>query len=177
MSNRDFKTARLTVTDWRRDLDSPEQRQALEAALEDILTGPVLAPLPPPLQFVDGHRDIPGWMEARATESDVYCIRQTGAQTLIGILLLADDLDTPGPKTIRIGYLLAQSSWGKGYATELISGLVAHLEHGEPVLLMGGVASDNPASARVLEKAGFTKSHSLAEPYVDMFVQTVGQPN
>lgn len=166
----------MSVTNWRCDLDSPDRRQALDAALTDILTDRVLAPLPPPLQFVDGHRDVPGWIDARAAESDVYCIRQTGAPALIGLLLLAADGETSGPKTIRIGYLLAEIAWGKGYASELISGLVAHLSQGDPILLQGGVARDNPASARVLQKSGFSKDDTYSDPNVDMFVLSLPQP-
>ena len=54
-----------------------------------------------------------------------------------------------------IGYMFAQSAWGKWYASELVLGLVATLRAAGFKYAFGGVADQNPASARVLEKAGF----------------------
>lgn len=57
---------------------------------------------------------------------------------------------------VRLGYLLAESVWGRGLASELVPGLVGWCL-GEPDVrwLRAGAALDNPASTRVLEKTGF----------------------
>lgn len=47
-------------------------------------------------------------------------------------------------------------------ASELISGLQAHFS-GSGICLSGGVLLENAASARVLEKAGFTPQPSAGE--------------
>ncbi|NNU80543.1 GNAT family N-acetyltransferase [Halovulum dunhuangense] len=55
----------------------------------------------------------------------------------------------------RIGYWLGAPFWSTGFATEAVEALVSHaLEQGYP-RLEAEVFQDNPASARVLTKAGF----------------------
>ncbi len=59
----------------------------------------------------------------------------------------------------NIGYAFGVAHWGHGYASEAIRGfLTAGLAH-EPDLdvVEAGVFDDNPASARVLAKMGFTR--------------------
>lgn len=53
------------------------------------------------------------------------------------------------------GYALNRQSWGCGYATEALRALVAYLfEHGGARKISGECVGANPASARVMEKAG-----------------------
>ena len=61
-----------------------------------------------------------------------------------------------GFQEARIGYMLAERHSGQGYATEAVNLAVAYA-FGELDLhrLETGVQLDNPASARVLSKAGF----------------------
>lgn len=56
----------------------------------------------------------------------------------------------------RIGYAIHNVYWGKGYATECVKGLI-EIGFGQLGLhrLEAHVNLDNPASKRVLEKAGF----------------------
>ena len=61
-----------------------------------------------------------------------------------------------GATDIRLGYLLSESTWGKGIASELVHGFVSWCRGQTSILsIAGGVALDNPASNRVLEKNGF----------------------
>ncbi len=55
----------------------------------------------------------------------------------------------------EIGYWIEPASWNRGFATEAVRGLlsVAHMAGHRRVL--GRHAADNPASGRVLRKAGF----------------------
>lgn len=97
------------------------------------------------------HADPAPWIADRLAESDVFAVETHDA--LIGILLLSQHDVT------RIGYLLAENVWGKGYASELLLGLTRASPR--PVYLRAGVEANDPASARVLEKAGFTRqAHS-----------------
>ena len=61
--------------------------------------------------------------------------------------------------TLRLGYAYARGHWGKGYATEALAAVMEwisrHLTIGE---IHAEVFHDNPASARVLAKAGFTET-------------------
>lgn len=56
------------------------------------------------------------------------------------------------------GYMLPQSTWGQGYATEMGRAFVNHVfGAGIRSDLKACVYDDNPASARVLQKLGFTE--------------------
>lgn len=131
----EFETKRLSIRPWSTD----EPTDPLRA----ILTPPVLAHLPPPLQHADPER----WIADRLDESEVYAVMTDGA--LIGLVMLAHF------DAVHVGYLLAEDAWGQGFASELLHGLVKALSAKAPLDLRAGVAKDNPASARVLEKAGF----------------------
>ena len=69
----------------------------------------------------------------------------------LGLVLLFEQAENE----LRLGYMLAESSWGQGVASELIGGLVEWGERSGIRSITGGVAFDNPASSRVLEKSGF----------------------
>ncbi|WP_168797869.1 GNAT family N-acetyltransferase [Pacificoceanicola onchidii] len=150
-----FSTPRLIVRHWRSDLAAPSARAALEAALSSVLTPPVLAHLPPSMQLSSGPQGIGCWIDARQAESTVFVIETRAEVTLAGLLILAPDQCNPEAPTVHIGYLLAQSAWGQGYASELVAGLVEACQAHAPLKLVGGVDLGNPASARVLLKAGF----------------------
>ena len=60
-------------------------------------------------------------------------------------------------RTAEIGYWLGAPFWGRGIATAAVRALVRHgFENPELERIHAGVFDWNPASARVLEKAGFT---------------------
>lgn len=63
-----------------------------------------------------------------------------------------------GPNDVELGYGLRKSSWGSGYATEIVGALVrrAFTELGT-VSLVACVTVGNVASVRVLEKAGLRR--------------------
>lgn len=56
----------------------------------------------------------------------------------------------------ELGFMLVQAAWGQGHASEAARALADATLAREPALrLLGTVDLDHPASARVLEKAGF----------------------
>ena len=68
-------------------------------------------------------------------------------QTMVGMMAVIDG---------ALGYAIARAHWGQGYATEIGRALIAHVwqrYHWDEIT--ADVLSDNPASARVLEKLGF----------------------
>lgn len=136
-----FSTPRLKLASWR-DIAA----DALEALFEPDVT----RALPPPFQSTsdDGtRRALLAEMEGEAEILAMF----TRMGDAIGLLILsADNSD------VHIGYLFARTSWGQGYAGELLDGLQKHVaENTDVAALTGGVTYDNPASARVLERAGF----------------------
>lgn len=57
----------------------------------------------------------------------------------------------------EIGYWLGRAHWGRGIATEAVRAVTTHaFRHFDFLRLQASVFSWNPASARVLEKAGYT---------------------
>ncbi|MEM5516468.1 GNAT family N-acetyltransferase [Henriciella sp. AS95] len=92
----------------------------------------------------------------RVLDTDhIYIIEKDGA--LVG--LVSAHRNGAG-ETFEIGYWLAPAHWGQGYVTEAARALIGWLEeHGRGDELISGYFADNPASGRVLEKLGFTKTH------------------
>ena len=168
-----FKTQRLNVRNWADDIADPARRCALERSLAEILTPHVLSHLPDPLALHGGTDAIGHWITERARESDVLLIETRDADRLIGLLLLAPGDMTNDERDRHLGYLLAESAWGHGYATELVTGLIGALEPSIHSRLIGGVGTDNPASAHVLKKTGFTRDAKLSTPDTDVFVRNL----
>lgn len=60
-------------------------------------------------------------------------------------------------RTAEIGYWLAEPYWGQGIATKAVQSLTEYaFVSFDLVRIFGGVFEWNPASARVLEKAGYS---------------------
>lgn len=56
----------------------------------------------------------------------------------------------------ELGYWIARAQWGRGYASEAVAAMIAAARHSLRIpLLHAGHFIDNPASGRVLAKAGF----------------------
>jgi RimJ/RimL family protein N-acetyltransferase len=56
----------------------------------------------------------------------------------------------------ELGYWLGRAHWGRGIATEAVRAVTTHIfTHFDFLRVQAGVYSWNPASARVLEKAGY----------------------
>jgi ribosomal-protein-alanine N-acetyltransferase len=67
---------------------------------------------------------------------------------------------------VMIGYGLVEAARGRGYATEALQGLVVQA-FAQPSVrtLLADPLPDNAASHRVLEKAGFTHTHSTDDAH------------
>lgn len=67
----------------------------------------------------------------------------------------------------EIGYWLGEPFWRKGIATSAVKAVTAYVfEHFEFLRLYAGVFAWNPASARVLEKAGFSLEARMRQAVV-----------
>ena len=155
-----FRTDRLMVADWAPHFAAPEP---LIAALGLVLTPAVLAHLPPAMQLIP-HPGIAAWITAQSTQVTVLTVTDTAADTLAGLVFLHHDA-----QTCHLGYLLAEPVWGRGAGSELIAGLVTALRPMAPLTVIGGVARNNPASARVLAKSGFVKDTAPTPPDTDSY--------
>ena len=73
-----------------------------------------------------------------------------------------------------LGYLLGQSTWGRGYASELLAGLMSRVPK-TGFRLLGGVGRENPASAHVMRKKGFHVVPELSDAETEMFAITLNE--
>ncbi|MEZ0166519.1 GNAT family N-acetyltransferase [Kineococcus sp. LSe6-4] len=102
------------------------------------------------------------WSTVPGSDTDFSCVAEHGGRTVgLGFLDVLDGLGQPGmPRGTqgRIGYVLDPSAWGRGLGTDLARGL---LSAAFDVLGLRRVTAscnaDNPASVRVLEKAGMRR--------------------
>ena len=161
-----FGTERLLVAHWADTIAVPVARRGLVKQLPNLLTPDVIAHLPPFCDLSD--QNIEQWIDARAAESDIYLIRETGTEAIIGLLFLTP----PFNNDIHLGYFLGRSTWGQGYASELLTGLVSHVRK-TGFRLLGGVGHKNPASAHVLRKTGFHVVPELSDAETEMFAITL----
>ncbi len=72
--------------------------------------------------------------------------------------------DPTGAMEVEIAYLLAQTHWGRGLASEAVVAIVDHgfLHHAVPRLI-ALIDEDNIASRRVAERAGFRPDGTVEE--------------
>ncbi|KMW56297.1 Ferrichrome-binding protein [Candidatus Rhodobacter oscarellae] len=119
-----------------------------------MVTPAVTAHLPEDL-VVTGAAEPAAWLARLAERSTVCTVRDPDA--LVGFLTLGAGSETE----LMLGYLFAEHAWGRGYASELVAGLLAHLRAKDwRGKVTGGVVAKNPASAKVLLKSGFERAET-----------------
>lgn len=171
IENTELSTSRTRVLSWAAMYEG--RKYDAEQALARLLTPAVLKDLPTPLQGVGTVGSHTEWINARLAESTVLAIASPDKATLFGLILLADFAIADAGLDIHLGYLFAQDHWGKGLASEVIQALTDHLLYSDlDIRLFGSVDKSNPASARVLQKAGFLHDAMLSDDDTDMFIRT-----
>lgn len=103
-------------------------------------------------------------MAARSAEDPGFrqwAIREGGA--LVGTIGLYAE---PDGRQARVMYLLSESAWGRGIATEALRAVLAFAFEGAGVhRVEGDCFSENVASARVMEKAGMRREGVLRDAF------------
>uniref|UniRef100_A0A7S2SE02 N-acetyltransferase domain-containing protein n=1 Tax=Mucochytrium quahogii TaxID=96639 RepID=A0A7S2SE02_9STRA len=139
--------------------------------LSGMLVENVTKSLPPDWQGDYSEERAMQWMQEREKEGTtvLLCVEKE-AKEPIGLMILFEMDYQGGGKEVRLGYLLREQSWGKGFASELIGAFVPWCRSVPSIRsIAGGVAKDNPASARVLEKNGFHVSSEESTEHETMF--------
>lgn len=151
-----FKTERLLIKGWKsRITDSLTERRFAEEVIS-ILTKPVTKSLPDGWQGIDDINKAISWINNRDEESEFLTVQQLSSLDVVGFLFLYESTDSGSGIDLRLGYLLSESAWGKGFGTELIKGLVEWCEKQNDIKsISGGVETENVGSIKVLEKNGF----------------------
>jgi [ribosomal protein S5]-alanine N-acetyltransferase len=121
---------------------------------------------PPWVDRVQALRKIAGDAAAHAAgEHLALGIVRRDDGRLIGRCTLFDR--APGCRRAQVGYAVAAPDWGRGFATEAVAAL---LDHGFDALDLNRVEADidprNAASARTLERLGFTREGLLRERWI-----------
>ena len=153
-----FDTDRMLVREWHSVSPGDWPRQDLAALVVDLMTQPVTRSLPPPWQGEYSLDRATRWVAERDSEGATLIIIERSTNQAVGLMILFESPLEDGNDgvDVRLGYLLAESAWGKGFASELIEGFVRWCRDEATIeSVAGGVGPDNPASARVLEKNGF----------------------
>lgn len=121
-------------------------RQVLEGIGEEAIVRN-LARAPWPYREIDARRWTSRPQDPRLPS---FAVIESSTGRLIGSAGLGDC-----DGEVEVGYWVRRDAWGRGYATEAVHGLVDVARMLGHRRLVGGHFIDNPASGRVLRKAGF----------------------
>ncbi|MBT8338112.1 MAG: GNAT family N-acetyltransferase [Gemmatimonadetes bacterium] len=159
-----FETPRLRAAPWPSGSHRLES-QGLPSVVADLLTPAVTAPLPEPWHGPYSAARAAEWIHDRDAEGTTLLVVDRTTDEPVGLVFLHDSSDLDHPRSeLRLGYLVAESRWGRGFATELVRGLVAWARSSPYLRVVAGVASNNAASRRVLEKSGFAVVSEVTGP-------------
>ena len=109
----------------------------------------MIAHLPSFFDLTD--QNIDQWIDARDAESDIYLIRETGTGSIIGLMFITP----PFNNDVHLGYLLGQSAWGHGYASELLAGLELHVPKRLVFVCLGVLGAKTPHPCMCCERQVF----------------------
>jgi RimJ/RimL family protein N-acetyltransferase len=88
-----------------------------------------------------------------------WVITRLSDDAVIGLVAARPD----GGHRASVGYVLARAEWGKGYVAEALAAVIAAIWDSPQIYRVWAVCDvDNPASARVMEKAGMRREGRLA---------------
>lgn len=153
-----FETERLWIGDWHSSDAIGNDPTALPQVVSALLTPTVTRALPEDWQGPFTSSRASNWIEERDREGSTLLVVERSGHSPAGLLILAEDGDDTTRRCVRLGYLIAESAWGRGLATELVEGFVQWCRDNDVALIIAGVEHDNLASQRVLEKCGFVPS-------------------
>ncbi len=163
-----FETDRLLVQEWRVVSSHDWHQQDLAHVVAAMLTEPVTRSLPPSWQGDYSVERAREWVKERDDEGPTLLIIDKSTKHVVGLMILFETDAEDGGVEVRLGYLLSEPVWGQGFASELVRGFVGWCRQQASISsIAGGVAQDNPASKRVLEKSGFRLVKSENEPAQD----------
>ena len=128
----------------------PEDAPALAAAIADAAIARNLATVPWPYRIRDAEAFLASPRDPVLPSLLVF-LRTNGAPRLVG----SCGLGRRPSGAVEMGYWIARSDWGRGFATEACAALIDMARAMGLCSLEGSHFIDNPASSRVLEKLGF----------------------
>ncbi|WP_028865632.1 GNAT family N-acetyltransferase [Psychromonas aquimarina] len=147
-----FTTARLEISNPAGYLQTESSKSELLSSIVDLFSPSVVESLPPYFHGINTESKADIWLTKMLCESHLYVVNLKDSSTVIGFVFLYESDNS----TAHLGYLLGENFWHRGYASELLLGLIECC-HAEQLIkkLVGGVDSENTASVKLLEKVGF----------------------
>ncbi len=148
-------------------VEGPQYRELADVIVE-LLTPVVTRSLPAQWSGDYSVERARAWIAERDDEGVTLMALERSSSRPIGLVLLF--VESAGHERrsaeVRLGYLLGEDTWGKGFASEIVAGLVGWCRKHTVASIAGVVSDDNPASARVLTKNGFREvsDHDAAGP-------------
>ncbi|PKF51282.1 GNAT family N-acetyltransferase [Enterovibrio nigricans] len=153
LSDLQFFTPRLDAVAYCPSGDIPDD---FSRRIADVLTPSVKQHLPPEVHAVVDTESAKYWLTETLSDATLVTFSERGTREFAGFILLYAISDTPERIALRLGYVVSEDFQGKGFASEIIEGLVAWCRASGCVSsLAGGAEKANAASLRVLEKNGF----------------------
>lgn len=153
-----FATTRLTVHEVLANVADTDRNTLLSRVVE-ILSPAVVQHLPPAFQNVNSMEAAELWFVEIIAESRLFVVNERLSGAVIGLLFV----HVNDQRQAHIGYLLGEDYWGKGLASELLTGFLEFaVEEADWCRLTGGVDKDNKASAQLLQKLGFVETTDAA---------------
>ena len=155
-----FVTQRLVVKEWHSLSADEWTPQDLADVVKTMLTTRVTRSLPPTWQGAYTRERAHEWVKERDREGVTLLAVERSSRMPVGLVILSErNHEGVGGAEVRLGYLLAEATWGRGLAGELVQGFVEWCRKARVATVVGGVARDNVPSRRVLEKNGFVCDH------------------
>ncbi len=137
----------------------PEDWDAVLAGVGEEAIARNLARVPWPYEEADAR-----WWTSQPQDSSLpgFAVVESRSGRLIGAAGLGRKAEDG---EIELGYWLARSHWGRGFATEAGRGVLAVAQTLGLRRIAAGHFVDNPASGRVLRKLGFAGPGRLARRF------------
>lgn len=174
-----FTTDRLAVAGWHQPEGTTDAADDLAVVVAAMLTPAVTHALPPGWQGQYTPERATRWIIERDLEGQTLLVVDRATSQAIGLVMLHESAAADGAGVdIRLGYLLAEAAWGNGFGSELVAGFVTWCrQHSGVRSISGGVAAENMASARILEKNGFVRiGDAQADPGAEATHELILQP-
>lgn len=150
-----FVTKRLLVAEWHSLSANDWVPKVLAQVVSTILTPSVTQSLPEGWQGTYTVERAAEWIQERDQEGATLLVVEQSTRVPIGMMILFESNGEELGHTVRLGYLLSESTWGRGIVTELVQGFIGWCRGEAISSIVGGVEHDNIPSQRVLEKSGF----------------------
>ncbi len=149
-----FETERLRCGPW---IDEARQIGAdLSSIVASLLTPATTAGLPPAWHGEFTVERARAWIEEREAHSTTLLVTDKPNHEPIGLVILTAVPPNGARADLRVGYVIKETWWGRGIATELVAGLVDRARRDPGIVsVTGGADPSNGASIRVLERSGF----------------------